>query len=206
MWTFTCREQVEHQWIIVLGVTMDYEQLNTAPEVPAAREVLVQYSRAARAAKHVTNWIHRRGFPATAYTGPQADTVQMIPAAIACGLGELGKHGSMINREFGSSFRLSAVTTDMPLVADGPDVFGADDFCTRCKVCENACPPAAIHSEKQWVRGEYKWYVDFDKCIPYFDETHGCAICLAACPWSAPGRAPLLAEKWQKRKAKKGPD
>ena len=29
----------------------------------------------------------------------------MIPAALACGFGELGKHGSIINRELGSSLR-----------------------------------------------------------------------------------------------------
>ncbi len=28
-----------------------------------------------------------------------------------------------------------------------------------------------------------KWYVDFDKCIPYFTKTHGCTICIEVCPW-----------------------
>ena len=49
------------------------------------------------------------------------------------------------------------------------------------------------------VRGEVKWYVDFDRCIGYFNETFGCAICLAVCPWSTPGRAPKLAERWTRR-------
>jgi epoxyqueuosine reductase QueG len=53
------------------------------------------------------------------------------------------------------------------------------------------------------VRGVQKWWVDFDKCIPYFNETFGCAICLAVCPWSKPGRAPSLAEKWSIRAAAK---
>lgn len=114
-------------------------------------------------------------------------------------MGELGKHGSLINRRLGSSFRLAAVETDMPLVVDRPDVFGADDFCLRCQVCTEGCPPGAIHDVKGIVRGVEKWWVDFDKCIPYFNETFGCAICLAVCPWSKPGRAPLLAEKWALR-------
>jgi len=50
------------------------------------------------------------------------------------------------------------------------------------------------------VRGFEKWYVDFDKCIPYFNETHGCGICIAVCPWSRPGAAPRLAEKISRRK------
>ena len=40
----------------------------------------------------------------------------MIPHAIECGFGELGKHGSIINKEYGSSFRLAAVLTDVPLI------------------------------------------------------------------------------------------
>jgi epoxyqueuosine reductase QueG len=44
----------------------------------------------------------------------------LIPAALACGFGELGKHGSIINRDYGSSFRLSAVLTDLPFVPDAP--------------------------------------------------------------------------------------
>jgi epoxyqueuosine reductase QueG len=34
--------------------------------------------------------------------------------------------------------------------------------------------------------------VDFDKCIPYFVKTYGCAICIEVCPWSEPGRGPGL--------------
>ena len=49
--------------------------------------------------------------------------------------------------------------------------------------------------EKQLVRGERKWYVDFDKCIPYFVKTCGCAICIEVCPWSEPGRGPGLSAR-----------
>ena len=43
-----------------------------------------------------------------------ADALLLIPPAIASGLGELGKHGSMISRRFGSGMRLAGVTTNMP--------------------------------------------------------------------------------------------
>ena len=127
----------------------------------------------------------------------------MIPAAIAAGLGELGKHGSIINRELGSRFRLSAVTTDLPLVADSPDEFGIDDYCTRCNACTNACPPGAIAEEKHLVRGVTKWYVDFDKCIPYFGEALGCAACIVRCPWSIPGASENILAKLRRRETRR---
>ena len=74
-----------------------------------------QYTRAANAAMKIASWLHSEGWEAKALTGPMASTLTMIPAAIAAGFGELGKHGSIINPEFGSSFRLSAVLTDAPL-------------------------------------------------------------------------------------------
>ena len=125
--------------------------------------------------------------------------MNLIPAAIAAGVGELGKHGSLINRELGSSFRLAAVETDMPLDVNKPDRFGGNEFCLGCQVCTNACPPQAISPEKQMVRGVEKWYVDFDKCIAFFNEHSGCAICIAVCPWSIPGRGPRIVEQLRRR-------
>jgi NAD-dependent dihydropyrimidine dehydrogenase PreA subunit len=176
----------------------------TAEHCDWPHEVAVQYNRGARVANNTALWIRSMGFEARPHSGPWVGSLNLIPAAVAAGLGELGKHGSMINRQLGSSFRLAAVETDMPLAADQPDRFGGDDFCLRCQVCTNACPPQAIYSEKQQVRGNDKWFVDFDKCIGYFNETYGCAICIAVCPWSTPGRAPGLAEKWTKRMTKSG--
>ena len=54
------------------------------------------------------------------------------------------------------------------------------------------------------VRGVSKWYVDFDRCIPYFAETSGCAICIAVCPWSLPGVGMSLAEKLRRRAVRLG--
>jgi len=195
--------------VIVVGVAMDYAELAEAPssfENPRAAVVVAkEYNRAARACRELRNFILSQGYYAKAYQGPYATALNFLPAAIEAGLGELGKHGSLINREYGSSIRLSAVTTDMPLAADSPDDFGADDFCMRCQACANACPPDAISNEKQLVRGVEKWYVNFDRCIPYFGETLGCALCLARCPWSRPGNAGNLIRKLQKRAAKQEP-
>jgi Pyruvate/2-oxoacid:ferredoxin oxidoreductase delta subunit len=82
-----------------------------------------------------------------------------------------------------------------PLVPDAIDDFGADDFCQRCQACTNGCPPQAIGADKVLVRGERRRYVDFDRCLPFFNEHQGCAICLAVCPWNYPGVAPNLVQK-----------
>jgi len=202
LWVYEGYE-INDPWVIVIGVAMDYTELAEAPpdfDNPRAAVVVAnEYNRAARACRKLRNFILSNGYTAKAYQGPYATSLNMIPAAIEAGFGELGKHGSIINREYGSSFRLSAVTTDLPLVADSPDVFGADDFCTRCQACANACPPDAIYREKQLVRGELKWYVDFDRCIPFFGEALGCALCLARCPWSRPGNSAKLIEKLRHR-------
>ncbi|MFT7572728.1 MAG: epoxyqueuosine reductase [Paracoccaceae bacterium] len=198
--------EIKQPWIVMIGVAMDHERLNSAPdsldEPTSAVEVGEQYNRAARVSRNLTNYIMEQGHYAKAYAGPYASALLMIPPAIAAGFGELGKHGSLINRQYGSSFRLSAIATEMPLLADAPDVFGADDFCASCQVCTKACPPGAISETKQTVRGVEKWYVDFDKCIPYFGEALGCGICIGRCPWSRPGTAPRLAEKMLARRAR----
>lgn len=102
-------QHVPQQNIIMLGFGHDYEQIATAPEATAGAEVVRQYGRAAAAAKSVSVWLRRQGWDAEPLTGPMTSKVMMIPPAIASGFGELGKHGSLINAEFGSSFRLSAV-------------------------------------------------------------------------------------------------
>jgi epoxyqueuosine reductase len=187
--------EVTVPWIVVLGVYMDHGELSKAPEAEAAAEVAKQYNRGNSAAKTLQNWIRGKGYDAHGHGGPGAGPILLIPSALRAGFGELGKHGSIINRQLGSSFRLAGVTTDMPLVPDAADDFGADGFCTSCQICTNACPPDAIFREKQTVRGSDKWYVNYDKCMPYFAQQWGCGICIAACPWSRPGTAPKLAEK-----------
>ena len=196
---------VAQRWIIMIGVAHDYEQMKTAPEATAAAEVVRQYGRGNHLAKAVASFIREQGHEAAPHGGPMAGSMVLIPAALACGFGELGKHGSIINRKFGSSFRLAGVLTDMPLLADRADSFGADEFCLNCRLCADACPPDAILHDKQMVRGTEKWYVDFDRCLPYFNETMGCGICIVVCPWSRPGVAPNLIQKMATRRLSEHP-
>jgi len=201
-WTFE-GETLDYKWVVMIGVAHDYEQMKAAPEASAGAEVVRQYGRASKACKDIAGWIRSRGWDAEIFAGPMAGQLLLIPPAIECGFGELGKHGSVINRDYGSSFRLGGVLTNIPLIPTPRQSYGVDDFCARCQVCSRACPPDAILPEKVPVRGETKWYVDFDKCIPFFNEHFGCGICIAVCPWSIPGRGPRLIEQLARWKDKK---
>ena len=202
-WVYEGQEAPQSR-IVIVGVAHQYDAIATAPEASAGAEVIRQYARAAAAVKGIAGWLRRQGWEAEPVTGPMTTKVALIPPAMACGFGELGKHGSLINAEFGSSFRLSAVLTDAPFAPTPRREFGVDDFCRHCRVCEDACPPEAIAPVKQLVRGVEKWYVDFDRCLPFFNQTHGCAICVAVCPWSRPGVGLNLAAKLARRAAGKG--
>ncbi|MFK8019973.1 MAG: 4Fe-4S dicluster domain-containing protein [Pseudomonadales bacterium] len=201
-WAYSDKE-VLFDNVIMLGVQHNYDQLKSAPDQLCGTDVSRQYNRAAFAAKKIAAWLRELGWDAKPVTGPMVGDILMIPPALECGFGELGKHGSLINPEFGSAFRLGAVLTNAPFAITPKREFGIDDFCSRCRVCENACPPFAITPEKQTVRGVEKWYVDFNECIPFFAETSGCAICIAVCPWSLPGVGPNLADKLARRAERK---
>ncbi|MFQ5612997.1 MAG: 4Fe-4S dicluster domain-containing protein [Anaerolineae bacterium] len=196
--------QVPYRYAICLGLPMDREEMRHVPHERAAIEVMRAYREVARIAIELAQKIRAMGWPARAYGNPNSTEILHIPLAIRAGLGQLGKHGSIISREFGSNFRLAAVLTDLPLASDEPVDIGVEDLCLGCLRCVLDCPPGAIFNEKQRVRGEMKWYVDFDKCIPYFVKTCGCAICIEVCPWSEPGRGEWLSEKLLARRKRRG--
>jgi len=51
------------------------------------------------------------------------------------------------------------------------------------------------------VRDVEKWYVDFDRCLPFFSQTYGCAICIAVYRGLGPGVGLTLAAKLSRRAA-----
>jgi len=201
---------IDEPWVIVLALAPDYERLKEVPSDETngigVTEIGTQYARGTRVSYALANWIRSQGYNAQAYPGPSASALLLIPPAIASGLGELGKHGSLINRQYGAGLRLAGVTTNMPLVATRPDRLGADEFCATCQVCTRACPPGAILNNKQMVRGVERWYVDFDKCIPYFAESASCGICIAECPWTRPDARPKLLTTMARRLGLPAPD
>lgn len=195
-------ETLPYKNAICIGYPMDRGRMSHVPQPSGIMEVMRIYRETARIAVETSERIRAMGWPAKAYGDTKSTEMLHIPLAIAAGLGELGKHGSMISLEYGSNFRLSTVLTDLPLEVGAPVDIAVDDLCLGCRRCTIDCPPGAIFDAKQMVRGVEKWYVDFDKCIHYFVETGGCAICIEVCPWSEPGRGPGLAEKLLARRGR----
>lgn len=185
----------KYKYAICIGLPMNRELMLGAPDAKASKEVQRVYSRCSRLSVNMSRYIRSLGWPALGLPVNGSSEYLHIPIAIDAGLGQLGKHGSLICKEYGSNLRLTTVLTDMPLEVDAVEDIGVDDVCLKCRACSNVCPPAAIANSKQWVRGAEKWYVDFDRCAPYFSDTYGCAICIEICPWSVPGRGPKLSGK-----------
>lgn len=186
--------ELPYKNLISVGVRMRPEKMKGVPDRDSATEVMRAYARVGKVVSEVAEEIRSMGWPARAYGNPNSGDLLQIPAAIDAGLGELGKHGSLISRELGSNFRLGCVVTDLPLQIDAPRDIAVDDLCARCTLCVRSCPVDAIFNQKQWVRGVEKWYVDFDKCIYYFVETFGCGICIEVCPWSREGKGERISE------------
>lgn len=186
---------------IAVACPMDFDEMEYATELRGGLETMRAYIQTTRTVVALAAHIRSLGWRARAYC--ESADILHIPIAIEAGLGQLGKHGSLITRELGSNFRLGTVLTDMPVAVDAPVDIGVDDLCLGCQRCTIDCPADAISDEKQMVRGVEKWYVDFDRCVPYFTETFGCGICIQVCPWSKPGRGPSLSEKLLARRARR---
>lgn len=106
------------------------------------------------------------------------------------GIGWMGKHSNLINRNIGSFFFIAELILDVELSPDGP----IKDYCGTCTRCIDACPTDAIVQP---------YVVDGSKCISYLtielkenmpigDEfkgkmenwVFGCDICQDVCPWN----------------------
>jgi reductive dehalogenase len=189
---------VNHKNIIVIAIPEDLDYLTDGDGPRANARTLWAYTHAANMAVVFAQYIAKHGYSARAHHVAETQ-IPLSPYAVDVGLGELGRCGYAVNPFLGAHFRLSAVTTDMPLAYDKPIDFGLQDFCENCKLCAEACPAGAIDKgPKRVVKdlitdgphavgGLKKWIVNCVKCRTYWG-TNGisCSICMSACPWSKP--------------------
>lgn len=111
------------------------------------------------------------------------------PLAQQAGLGWVGKHSLVINKEAGSFFFLGELFTNLPLPVDKPY---EEEHCGKCSACLQRCPTGAIVAP-------YK--VDARRCISYLtiensgsipeelrplmgNRVFGCDDCQLVCPWN----------------------
>lgn len=118
------------------------------------------------------------------------DSAPIMEKALAekAGLGWIGKHTNLIDKNTGSWFFLGEIYTDLPLPVDRPSM----NHCGTCTACIDICPTQAIV-------GPYQ--LDARRCISYLtielkgsipikfrtligNRIYGCDDCQMVCPWN----------------------
>ncbi|MHB1417089.1 MAG: 4Fe-4S dicluster domain-containing protein [Chloroflexota bacterium] len=178
--------RLDHPYAISLGIRMNTGGLvRTSPHFPTLLESGLAYARGAFISVQLASYIRGLGYRARAHHLRNYQVLS-VPVAVDGGLGEMGRCGFLLTREYGNCLRLATVTTDLPMALDKPTDLGVERFCERCVACVKACPAGAIPTgEKTVVRGVRKWALDAAKCYHFWHEMGSdCGLCIAACPWS----------------------
>lgn len=191
--------------VIVFLVDMDYAAMSTAPSRISEATVGNGYAMMSFVGASLRTFLHGLGYQAVVSGN---DLSNSVAYGIAAGLGEGARNGQLIVPRLGPRVRIAKVYTDLELpeeAYDKPRSFGIMDFCTKCKLCADACPSNAIctDDEPSWgptyengdnpdyawhhQNGVKKFYNDAKKCMKYWVDSHtDCAACVTACPWNKP--------------------
>lgn len=176
--------------VIVTAQAMDYDLIRTVPSALSGAATGLGYSHDALVVLSIAQFIRNLGYRAIASMN---DSALAIPLAIRAGLGEYGRNGLLITKEFGPRIRLGKIFTDMPLAHDQPIHFGVREFCESCRRCADGCPvkaipqgtPTAERHNQSNIQGVRKWSVDGEKCFGYWAaQNSDCSICIRVCPYN----------------------
>jgi epoxyqueuosine reductase len=110
------------------------------------------------------------------------------PLAVKSGLGWMGKHTNLIDRDTGSWFFLGELYTNLALPTDTPQ----KDNCGSCTRCISACPTNAITGPYEldarlcisYLTIEYKGAIPIPLRTLMGNRIFGCDDCQLVCPWN----------------------
>ena len=182
------------EYVIVMAVEMDYDAIATSPAFASSVAVGLGYSSMAFIELELAAFIQRLGYSAKTSGN---DVSLSVPQAIDAGLGQYGRHGLLITKEFGPRVRIAKVLTDMPLQRDYPDEGFCKSvvrFCETCEKCATTCPSQSIPygKDQTWEGttisnnpGVKKWFVDVESCYGFWVENGSdCSNCIRSCPYN----------------------
>jgi len=178
--------ELEHKYAVIFAQEMAFEMIGAAPHTPVVMESMKNYAKGAYISVQTAAFISNMGYSATANHLRYYEAI-LPPLAVDAGLGEVGRLGYLITKEFGPRIRLGAVTTDLPLIPDKPVDIGVQDFCRFCKKCATCCPSQSIPLDDgpKEFNGSLRWKLNADTCYEYWYKVGtDCDICMKVCPWS----------------------
>ena len=177
-----------HEW------GKDVKGTEYAPTLLTEGLSTLAYARLAPTLWMLTEFIRGLGYRAI----PAAnDTALSIPLAVDAGLGQLGRHGLLINPRVGSRCRISKIITDLPLEPAGARDSGITEFCNACLKCVPKCGTGAISAGERSFEplnetnaaGVLSWKVDAKKCMTFQNSVGStCSTCVRRCSWTKPPR------------------
>jgi epoxyqueuosine reductase len=118
------------------------------------------------------------------------DSAPVLEKALAekAGIGWIGKHTNVIDRDSGSWFFLGELYTDLPLPVDPPE----QSHCGTCVACIDVCPTKAIVAPYSLdarrcisyltIENKHEIPIEFRKDIG--NRIYGCDDCQLFCPWN----------------------
>ena len=177
---------VLHEW------GKDLDGTEHAPTLLTEGLSTLAYARMAPTLWMLAEFIRGLGYNAI----PAAnDTALSIPLAVDAGLGQLGRHGLLINPKVGSRCRISKIFTDLPLEPAGAVDSGITEFCNACLKCVPKCGTKAITTgdrsfeplDESNGTGVLTWKVDAKKCMTFQNRVGStCSTCVRRCAWTKP--------------------
>lgn len=193
----------------VISVRMDYWPGESMPPLAllaqSERAYIARYTlgrdyhkvirqRLQRLAEWLTDEVGEFGYRVFTDSAPVLEK----PLANQAGLGWIGKHTNLIDRQNGSWFFLGEIYVALPLPIDQP----ASAHCGSCRRCIDSCPTQAIIAP---------YRLDARRCISYLTiELHGaipeeyralignrifgCDDCQLVCPWNKFAKRSVIAD------------